>query len=189
MTTLKKTEYTAQYARMVIRNTVGSRVETSMTAAEISSYESPERSERHCKWGPDAKKHPNMPDTISRNQRKRPHVVPRVPFFTIGDVQRRQCFDGMRQSSLVRVIHSARTKWHAILTPPSVSHFMIVTAADQSIDCFSLREPLDHKIIQHPTLSPSSNFSNAALVAASKTSSTPSPVSDEHSRYLLAPIS
>lgn len=33
-----------------------------------------------------------------------------------------------------------------------------------------------------------SNVSNAARVAASNTSSTPSPVRDEHSRYLRAPI-
>lgn len=42
---------------------------------------------------------------------------------------------------------------------------------------------------QHPPPSPFSNVSRAALVAASNTSSTPSPVSDEHSRYLRAPIS
>lgn len=46
-----------------------------------------------------------------------------------------------------------------------------------------------HKITQHPPRSPFSNVSSAALVAASKTSSTPSPVSDEHSKYFRAPIS
>lgn len=46
-----------------------------------------------------------------------------------------------------------------------------------------------HKMTQHPPLSPFSNVSSAALVAASNTSSTPSPVSEEHSRYLRAPIS
>ena len=49
-------------------------------------------------------------------------------------------------------------------------------------------QPL-HKITQHPPLSPFSNVNRAARVAASKTSSTPSPVRDEHSRYLRAPIS
>ena len=42
---------------------------------------------------------------------------------------------------------------------------------------------------QHPPLSLFSNVSRAALVAASKTSSTPSPVRDEHSKYFRAPIS
>lgn len=46
-----------------------------------------------------------------------------------------------------------------------------------------------HKIIQQPPPSPFSNVNRAALVAASKTSSTPSPVRDEHSKYLRAPIS
>ena len=46
-----------------------------------------------------------------------------------------------------------------------------------------------HSITQHPPPSPFSNVSKAALVAASKTSSTPSPVNDEHSRYFRAPIS
>lgn len=49
--------------------------------------------------------------------------------------------------------------------------------------------PHSHSITQHPPLSPFSNVSRAALVAASKTSSTPSPVRDEHSRYFRAPIS
>lgn len=46
-----------------------------------------------------------------------------------------------------------------------------------------------HKITQQPCPSPFSNVNRAALVAASKTSSTPSPVNDEHSRYFRAPIS
>ena len=46
-----------------------------------------------------------------------------------------------------------------------------------------------HSITQHPPPSPFSNVRRAALVAASKTSSTPSPVRDEHSRYFRAPIS
>lgn len=46
-----------------------------------------------------------------------------------------------------------------------------------------------HNITQHPPLSPFSNVSSAARVAASNTSSTPSPVSDEHSKYFRAPIS
>ena len=46
-----------------------------------------------------------------------------------------------------------------------------------------------HKITQHPPLSLFSNVSNAARVAASNTSSTPSPVREEHSRYFRAPIS
>jgi len=46
-----------------------------------------------------------------------------------------------------------------------------------------------HKITQHPLSPPFSNVSSAARVAASNTSSTPSPVKDEHSRYFFAPIS
>lgn len=46
-----------------------------------------------------------------------------------------------------------------------------------------------HKMTQQPAPSPFSNVSRAARVAASKTSSTPSPLNDEHSRYLRAPIS
>jgi len=46
-----------------------------------------------------------------------------------------------------------------------------------------------YRMIQQPPPSPFSNVSRAALVAASNTSSTPSPVRDEHSRYFLAPIS
>ncbi len=47
----------------------------------------------------------------------------------------------------------------------------------------------DHRMTQHPPRSPFSNVNKAALVAASNTSSTPSPVKDEHSRYFRAPIS
>lgn len=49
--------------------------------------------------------------------------------------------------------------------------------------------PKSHRQIttQHELLR-LSNVSSAARVAASKTSSTPSPVRDEHSRYLRAPI-
>lgn len=56
---------------------------------------------------------------------------------------------------------------------------------------FSTRveELLPHKITQHPLPSPFSKVNNAARVAASKTSSTPSPLKLEHSRYFLAPIS
>lgn len=46
-----------------------------------------------------------------------------------------------------------------------------------------------HRIVQQPRPSPFSKVNRAALVAASKTSSTPSPVKEEHSRYLRAPIS
>lgn len=46
-----------------------------------------------------------------------------------------------------------------------------------------------YRMTQHPPPSPFSKVSKAALVAASKTSSTPSPVNEEHSRYFLAPIS
>lgn len=50
--------------------------------------------------------------------------------------------------------------------------------------------PVGHSMTQHPPPpSPFSNVNNAALVAASKTSSTPSPVKDEHSRYFRAPMS
>jgi hypothetical protein len=52
-----------------------------------------------------------------------------------------------------------------------------------------LPTPVPHSMTQHPPPSPFSNVSRAALVAASNTSSTPSPVSDEHSRYFRAPIS
>lgn len=48
---------------------------------------------------------------------------------------------------------------------------------------------LFHKITQHPGLSGRSMRRSAIRVAASNTSSTPSPVSDEHSRYFRAPIS
>lgn len=46
-----------------------------------------------------------------------------------------------------------------------------------------------HNMTQHPPPSPFSKMSRAARVAASKTSSTPSPLRLEHSRYLRAPIS
>lgn len=46
-----------------------------------------------------------------------------------------------------------------------------------------------HRITQHPPPSLFSNVVSAARVAASNTSSTPSPVRLEHSRYFLAPIS
>lgn len=49
--------------------------------------------------------------------------------------------------------------------------------------------PLSHSTIQHPL--PVSSFpplSKDCLVAASKTSSTPSPVKELHSKYFLAPI-
>ena len=46
-----------------------------------------------------------------------------------------------------------------------------------------------YSIKQQPPLSLFSKVKSAALVAASKTSSTPSPVKDEHSKYFLAPIS
>ena len=49
--------------------------------------------------------------------------------------------------------------------------------------------PTSYRITQHPLPSPFSNMSIDALVAASNTSSTPSPVKLEHSRYLRAPIS
>lgn len=48
-------------------------------------------------------------------------------------------------------------------------------------------EVSNYKIMQHPFRS-FSNDKSAARVAASKTSSTPSPVNEEHSRYLRAPI-
>lgn len=48
---------------------------------------------------------------------------------------------------------------------------------------------LPHSITQQPPPSPFSNVNRAALVAASKTSSTPSPLRLEHSRYFLAPTS
>ena len=55
-----------------------------------------------------------------------------------------------------------------------------------------LELPIDisghHRIMQHPVLESLSNVKSAALVAASKTSSTPSPVSALHSKYFLAPI-
>ena len=45
-----------------------------------------------------------------------------------------------------------------------------------------------YSITQHPPLSFRSPDNRLCRVAASNTSSTPSPVSDEHSRYFLAPI-
>lgn len=49
------------------------------------------------------------------------------------------------------------------------------------------RAVVDHRMIQQELLR-LSNVRRAARVAASNTSSTPSPVKDEHSRYFLAPI-
>lgn len=46
-----------------------------------------------------------------------------------------------------------------------------------------------YRMTQHPPPSPFSNVSSAARVAASNTSSTPSPVREEHSRYFRAPMS
>lgn len=46
-----------------------------------------------------------------------------------------------------------------------------------------------YNTIQHPDPSPFSKVNSAARVAASNTSSTPSPLRLEHSRYLLAEIS
>lgn len=46
-----------------------------------------------------------------------------------------------------------------------------------------------HNMTQHPAPSPFSKVSRAARVAASNTSSTPSPLKLEHSRYFRAPIS
>lgn len=46
-----------------------------------------------------------------------------------------------------------------------------------------------YRTTQQPVVSPFSNVRRAALVAASNTSSTPSPLKLEHSRYRLAPIS
>ena len=71
--------------------------------------------------------------------------------------------------------------------PPSSFDSTIVRQIRTSKMIYSIK-PL-HKITQQPPLSPFSNVNRAARVAASKTSSTPSPVSDEHSRYLRAPIS
>lgn len=48
---------------------------------------------------------------------------------------------------------------------------------------------MPYSTTQHPLPSPFSNVKRAARVAASKTSSTPSPLKLEHSRYLLAPTS
>jgi hypothetical protein len=45
-----------------------------------------------------------------------------------------------------------------------------------------------YRITQHPLCFLWSPLSKLCLVAASKTSSTPSPVSDEHSRYFFAPM-
>lgn len=60
------------------------------------------------------------------------------------------------------------------------------------VDFRSTREDKNSKsyrTTQQPVLSPFSNVRRAARVAASNTSSTPSPLKLEHSRYLLAPIS
>lgn len=45
------------------------------------------------------------------------------------------------------------------------------------------------RMTQHPLPSPFSKVKSAARVAASNTSSTPSPVKEEHSKYFRAPIS
>lgn len=48
--------------------------------------------------------------------------------------------------------------------------------------CSDCQSTMQHELFRF------SNVRSAARVAASKTSSTPSPVKDEHSRYFLAPI-
>ena len=117
---------------MVTRNPVGSRIEARMTATEISSYKSPNQVRDICGWG-----------TMLRNTRyarynlqglrKRPRAVPHVRFFTVSDVQRRQCFGGMRRSSLVRVVYIDSNRMARHLNPSvSVGHFVIVTAANKS---------------------------------------------------------
>ena len=55
-------------------------------------------------------------------------------------------------------------------------------------DCYWLGTTI-YITTQHPPPSPFSIVNKAALVASSRTSSTPSPVKEEHSRYFRAPIS
>lgn len=117
--------------------------------------------------------------------KKRPHAVPHVRFLSWVMYS----VDSKTRRSPLRICHVDPNRmarhWSYLA---SADHFMVITATNKGCVLIRRCEPPDHKIVQHLTLSPSSNFSNAALVAASKTSSTPSPVSDEHSRYLLAPI-
>jgi hypothetical protein len=72
--------------------------------------------------------------------------------------------------------------------PCSVCSVLLFLVSLRPISNFQIERRV-HSMTQHPLPSPFSNVSRAALVAASKTSSTPSPVRDEHSRYFRAPIS
>jgi hypothetical protein len=58
-----------------------------------------------------------------------------------------------------------------------------------AVYCETASEPVPYRTTQHPLPSPFSNVRRAARVAASKTSSTPSPLKLEHSRYRFAPTS
>lgn len=66
---------------------------------------------------------------------------------------------------------------------------LVVIGKQSSSVGWSVLRSAAHNITQQPPPSLFSNMSNEALVAASNTSSTPSPLRLEHSRYLRAPIS
>ena len=93
-----------------------------------------------------------------------------------------------------QIKHPPLNKSASAKTPEMLNRHHPVQARPQSIHSMNSSvhnriPPKPHKITQHPPLSLFSKVSRAARVAASKTSSTPSPVRDEHSKYFLAPIS
>lgn len=111
----------------------------------------------------------------------------------------------LRKSERVKLVETS------FLMPPELSkiqkrHCRILVLIVPSLSCgyCTLRRPFIlvhpkntwliknlffYNIVQQPPRSPFSKVRRAARVAASKTSSTPSPVREEHSRYFRAPIS
>ena len=70
---------------------------------------------------------------------------------------------------------------------PLSSSLLLKPTQNQTQQTFFPVFPTCYSTMQHEGFR-FSNVRSAARVAASKTSSTPSPVKDEHSRYFLAPI-
>ncbi|KAL2292806.1 hypothetical protein FJTKL_07870 [Diaporthe vaccinii] len=85
-----------------------------------------------------------------------------------------------------RVIDGAKKKWLSMHSLSGTFAEVVPLLMDTDRDSFL---PHSHRITQQPPPSPFSNVSSAALVAASNTSSTPSPLRLEHSRYFFAPTS
>jgi hypothetical protein len=75
-----------------------------------------------------------------------------------------------------------RSHVYSVETPPNAFDKIKVCV------CGQVREWYPYRTTQQPLVSFLSTESRAARVAASKTSSTPSPVSELHSRYLRAPM-